>query len=58
MTNTKHGRLIDHGLPVACPWTVVVSGTPAFSTTKPDRHDIAEIFLKVALNTKIKKNQS
>jgi len=29
--------------------------TPAFSTTKTGRHDIAEILLKVALNTK---NQS
>jgi hypothetical protein len=28
-------------------------GTPASSTTKSDRHDIAEILLKVALNTKI-----
>jgi hypothetical protein len=27
--------------------------TPASSTTKTDRHDIAEILLKVALNTKI-----
>jgi hypothetical protein len=27
-------------------------GTPASSTTKTGRHDIAEIFLKVALNTK------
>jgi hypothetical protein len=26
-------------------------GTPASSTTKTDRHDIAEILLKVALNT-------
>ena len=26
-------------------------GTLAFSTTKPGRHDIAEILLKVALNT-------
>jgi hypothetical protein len=32
-------------------------GTPASSTTKTDRHDIAEILLKVALNTKIKSNQ-
>jgi hypothetical protein len=31
---------------------VVLSGTPASSTTKADRHDIAEILLKVALNTK------
>jgi hypothetical protein len=29
-------------------------GTPASSTTKAGRHDIAEILLKVALNTKIK----
>jgi hypothetical protein len=26
-------------------------GTPGFSTNKPDRHDINEILLKVALNT-------
>jgi hypothetical protein len=34
--------------------------TPAFSTTKTGRHDIAEILLKVALNTinQIKSNQS
>jgi hypothetical protein len=31
--------------------------SPAFSTTKTGRHDIAEILLKVALNTK-NKNQS
>jgi hypothetical protein len=30
-------------------------GTPASSTSKTGRHDIAEILLKVALNTK---NQS
>ena len=29
-------------------------GTPAFSTTKIGRHDIADILLKVALSTKIK----
>jgi hypothetical protein len=29
----------------------------ASSTTKAGRHDIAEILLKVALNTKIKSNQ-
>jgi hypothetical protein len=28
-------------------------GTPASSTTKTGHHDIAEILLKVALNTKI-----
>jgi hypothetical protein len=27
-------------------------GTPASSTTKAGRHDIAEVFLKEALNTK------
>jgi hypothetical protein len=31
-------------------------GTPASSTTKTGRHEIAEILLKVALNTK-NKNQ-
>jgi hypothetical protein len=30
---------------------VVLSGTPASSTTKTGRHDIAEILLKVVLNT-------
>ena len=29
----------------------MVGGSPASSTTKTGRHDIAEIFLKVALNT-------
>jgi hypothetical protein len=33
------------------------AGTPASSTTKSGRHDIAEILLKVALNTK-NQNQS
>jgi hypothetical protein len=32
-------------------------GTPASSTTKTGRHDIAEILLKVALNTKNQINQ-
>jgi hypothetical protein len=31
-------------------------GTPASSTTKTGRHDIAEILLKVALKTNNKKN--
>jgi hypothetical protein len=34
----------------------VHSGTPASSTTKTGRHDIAEILLKVALST-INQNQ-
>jgi hypothetical protein len=33
-------------------------GTPASSTTKTGGHDIAEILLKVALNTKNQINQS
>jgi hypothetical protein len=33
-------------------------GTPASSTTKTGHHDIAEILLKVALNTKKSINQS
>jgi hypothetical protein len=34
------------------------SGTPASSTTKPGRHDIAEILLKMVLNTKIQSIKS
>ena len=37
-------QLLAHGL-----W--FSPGTPASSTTKTGRHDIAEILLKVALNT-------
>jgi hypothetical protein len=33
-------------------------GTPASSTTKTGRHDIAEILLKVALNTITSINQT
>ena len=33
-------------------------GTPASSTTKTGRHDIAEILLKVALNTKNEKKNT
>jgi hypothetical protein len=29
----------------------ISSGTPVSTTNKPDRHDITEILLKVALNT-------
>jgi hypothetical protein len=32
-------------------------GTPSSSTTKTGRHDIAEIVLKMALNTKNQSNQ-
>jgi hypothetical protein len=41
----KHGRWFS-------------SGTQAFSTTKNGCHDIAEILLKVALNTKNQINQN
>jgi hypothetical protein len=37
-------------LPVACPW--FSPGTPASSTTKTGRHDIAEILLKVVKHNK------
>jgi hypothetical protein len=36
----------------------MVDGSPASSTTKTGRHDIAEMLLKVALNTKNQSNQS
>jgi hypothetical protein len=39
------GQLLAQGL-----W--FTPGTPASSTTKIGRHDIAEILLKVTLNTK------
>jgi hypothetical protein len=57
--NCKKGALDSQpqviSLPVACPWSVVLSSTTASSTTKTGRHDIAEILLNVALNTKNKK---
>ena len=46
----KDNQLLAHGR-----W--FSPGTPSSSTTKTGRHDIAEILLKVALNTK-NKNQS
>jgi hypothetical protein len=47
-TSDQDYQLLAHG------WWFSL-GTPASSTTKTGRHDIAEIFQKVALNTK---NQS
>ena len=44
-SSDKRNQLLVHGR-WFCP------GTPASSTTKTGRHDIAEILLKVALNTK------
>ena len=36
---------------VTCATSVIFSGTPVSSFNKTDRHDVAEILLKVALNT-------
>ena len=50
VASDKAYQLLTHGR-----W--LFPGTPASSTTKTGRHDIAEILLKVALNTiKIKSN--
>jgi hypothetical protein len=38
-------------LPFISVTIVFIAGTPASSTTKTGRHDIAEILLKVELNT-------
>jgi hypothetical protein len=48
-TSDKVYQLLAHGR-----W--FSPGIPASSTTKTGRHDIAEIFLKVALNTKNQSN--
>jgi hypothetical protein len=48
-TSDKVYQLLAHGL-----WFSPC--TPASSTTKTGRHDIAEILLKVALNTKNQKS--
>ena len=52
----KLQKKVQSSLPVACRF---YPGTPASSITKTGRHDIAEILLKVALNTinQIKPNQ-
>jgi hypothetical protein len=50
-TSDKVYQLLAHG-----GW--FSPGTPASSTTKTGRHDIAEILLKVALNTKNQKSKS
>jgi hypothetical protein len=44
LTSDKVDQLLAHG-------QLFSPGTPASSTTKTGRHDIAEILLKVALNT-------
>jgi hypothetical protein len=52
----KLQKKVQSSLPVACRF---YPGTPASSITKTGRHDIAEILLKVVLNTinQIKSNQ-
>jgi hypothetical protein len=57
-SDTKRGAASDTSLPVICPWSVVLTGySLASSTTKTGCHDIAEILLKVALNTKNQKSK-
>jgi hypothetical protein len=54
--NPVHGKVysMQHVIKV-CQWLATgrwfSSATPVSSTNKPDRHDITEILLKVALNT-------
>jgi hypothetical protein len=49
--------LCDKSLSVTCGRSVVFSGYAGFTINKTDCHDITEILLKVALNTKTKPNQ-
>jgi hypothetical protein len=51
LASAKDYQLLAHGR-----W--FSPGTPVSSTTKTGRHDIAEILLKVALNTEFKSNQN
>ena len=48
---TRLAAASDSSLLVASSWSVVISGDSGSSTTKTNCHDIAETFLKVALNT-------
>ena len=52
--------VLDSQPKVARPWSVVLSGYPCFFYHKTGRHDIAEILLKVTLNTikQIKSNNN
>ena len=43
---TSGNGTADHFGAVACPWSVVLSGYSASSTTKTGRHDIAESGVK------------
>jgi hypothetical protein len=57
---TRRAAASDKVYPLLAHGRWFSSGTPASSTTKTGRHDIAEILLKVVLNTKnqIKSNQT
>ena len=48
---TRLAAASDISFLVASSWSVVISGDSGSSTTKTNCHDIAEIFLKVSLNT-------
>jgi hypothetical protein len=57
---TRHAAASDKVYQLLAQGQWFSSGTPASSTTKTDRHDIAEILLKVALitnNSKFQTNQ-
>ena len=52
--STCHWKFLSHNV-IACPWLATgrwfSPDTPVSPTNKTDHHDIAEILLKVALNT-------
>jgi hypothetical protein len=48
---TRLAAASDISLLVASSWSVVISGDSGSSTNTTNCHDIAEVFLKVALNT-------
>ena len=50
-------NIIRSSLSVTCGRSVIFSGSSGFPSNKTDRHDIAEILLKVALNTIKNKQQ-
>jgi hypothetical protein len=53
-SNLEQGEMYnikEKSLSVTCARSVVFSRPPVSSTNKTDRHDIAEILLKVTLNT-------
>ena len=62
-SNPVHGELysIQHYVLKVCQWLTTgrwfSPGTPVSSTNKTNRHDVAELLLKVALNTMNQPNQ-